>query len=509
LNNLFSEFTAIARSQPHSDALVYWNHRQISYGDLLSLAKDYSSVISRDLLDSKPGVIAIFNDRSPKAYAVMLACIDLGLTYVNLDYLNPTDRLQNALVKCAPRLVFDFVGTWNKLDKFSRGYERVLSLENVYVAKDPEVPAGRLPKRETLESDPAYLVFTSGSTGAPKAVCISRENVAGFVNWIRDFFKVDPADRLSSVNPPYFDNSVFDFYASLWNGATLCIFPDAKTDSITLYADLVEEYSCTRWFSVPSLLMYLNRLGLVNRSKWRAVEQVIFGGEGYPLVRLRELKKNLPSTTSLTNVYGPSECTCICSATEVTRTVLESDLDLPPIGRMAAGFCGSLKDVVDGVGELVLRGPRVGLGYYRDQKQTAEKFELFSEGGEYLERSYKTGDLMCQDEVGNFHFVGRKDRQVKIMGHRIELEEIENAILQIQEVDRCVVIAEVSLEEHRFLVAYVELRQNQPVDENYLRKELQGIVPQYMIPRDFRIVEALPQMNSGKLDRTSLQIRAG
>lgn len=235
---------------------------------------------------------------------------------------------------------------------------------------------------------------------------------------------------------------------------------------------------------------------------------VVFGGEGYPKGELKRLFDLFQPAAKLVNVYGPTECTCICSA----HTIAESDfLDmqgLPMLGRLAPNFGFLLlsedrREVMPGeVGELCLLGPQVGLGYYNDPVRTAEAFAPNPLCGPFAERMYRTGDLVRQDRRGMLWFVGRRDNQIKHMGYRIELEEIEAALNALPDVTQAAAVYQRIREQHGRIVAFVA--SSAPICEESVKAGLRDRLPDYMIPAYVDVMQDLPKNANGKVDRKAL-----
>ena len=176
--------------------------------------------------------------------------------------------------------------------------------------------------------DPAYLMFTSGSTGTPKGVVISHASVLNFIDWSIAEFGIGPGDVLTNANAIYFDNSVFDVYSSLFSGATLAPIAREIAQRPDTLAARVAAAGCTVWFSVPSLLIYLTAMKQLGPQTWPTMRCLVFGGEGYPRSELRKLYGFFGQRARLVNVYGPTECTCICSAYTITEADLAESFGL-------------------------------------------------------------------------------------------------------------------------------------------------------------------------------------
>jgi len=269
----------------------------------------------------------------------------------------------------------------------------------------------------------------------------------------------------------------------------------------------VDEAECTIWFSVPSLLIYLMTMKVLRADTFLRIRTIIFGGEGYPKSELAKLFALYGERCRLVNVYGPTECTCICSAFSISAGDLAGP-GFPPLGRIADNFSYLVLDadkpVMPGeIGELCLMGPQLGLGYYNDAERTNAAFVGNPLASARSERMYRTGDLVRELD-GMLHFVGRKDNQIKHMGYRIELEEIEAAINELAYVIQAAVIYQRVSESFGHIVAYIASGE-ESVTEGRAREDLKSQLPAYMIPNRFIISSQLPKNANGKVDRAQLR----
>ncbi len=310
---------------------------------------------------------------------------------------------------------------------------------------------------------------------------------------------------MTNANPIYFDNSVFDFYVSIFSGAQLVpLTNDITRDPFTL-VKAVAKAECTTWFSVPSLLVYLMTTKALGANTLPSLKRFIFGGEGFPKPKLKKLYEMYGNTAKLFNVYGPTECTCICSSYLLSEKDFEDMNSLAPLGYMAPNFDYVLLDAGDDghFGELGLKGPNVGAGYYNDRERTERSFVQNPNNPNYNEIIYKTGDLVQVDEVGHVHFKGRADNQVKHMGYRIELEEIESMLYTLKYVNEAAVIYERINESLGQIVSFIATSGN--VEESTVIADLKLLVPEYMVPRKLYILDQLPKNQNGKIDKVALK----
>ena len=504
-HNLGQLFAGIAQRHADRPALRDGEGRETSYADLFATASRIAHWLAARNIG--PGaLVALQNGKGVAGYAAMLACLMRGAAYANLDPKNPAERLTRILGRCQPALVLADAAPAESVAEAARAVgAELLSLADQDLAALPPTPPEF---GAVIGTDIAYVMFTSGSTGMPKGVAISHASVLNFIAWVRTTFDIVPEDTLAGANPVYFDNSVFDFYGALFNGA--CLAPMLAEDlaSPRRLVQRVDAAGCTVWFSVPSLLIYLKTMKALGPDDFRAIRAIIFGGEGYPKTELAKLHATHGARARLFNVYGPTECTCICSAHLVTPDDLADGVGLPTLGRIAPNFRFRLLDgdreVAPGeAGELGLIGPQVALGYYNDPERSAAAFVRDPGRPAVAAPMYRTGDLVREVD-GLLYFVGRADNQIKHMGYRIELEEIEAAINAVPDVAQAAVVYRRIRDGFGHIIAHVATI-DATLTEARLREELQKILPAYMLPNRYVLLSDLPKNANGKVDRVRLR----
>jgi D-alanine--poly(phosphoribitol) ligase subunit 1 len=301
---------------------------------------------------------------------------------------------------------------------------------------------------------------------------------------------------------------VFDFYASLFTGASILPIRESVTIQPRKLLNELNRLQPTIWFSVPSMLVYVLNTRALKPDDLPDLRVVTFGGEGFPKNKLRELWKFWGHRVRFINVYGPTECTCICSSYPVTESDLNND-DLLPLGPVAPNFTafimsedGNLMENGE-IGELCLGGPNVGLGYFNNPEKTSEVFIDNPEVKSHKEKIYKTGDLaVYEKEKDIFLFKGRKDNQIKRMGYRIELEEIENALNTSEFIEESAVIY---VDNHTFSSKIIACLKSKEVEIEKIRAELENHLPKYMMPDIMKFYDDLPKNQNGKIDRIELK----
>lgn len=507
--NLGLKFKEIAKKNPDKVAIKFCDSTNITFSNLDELSDKIANLLIKKKI-LKNQVIAIQNDKTAFGYAIILACLKLGIIYTNFDNTNPKERLNKIFDTAKPVLVMSD-------SKLAKHITELCEEKNIEYFDYSEINSQKeidetssdldLKKiKNVIGSDPAYIMFTSGSTGIPKGVLIKQESILNLIDWGKVTYSITPDDTLTNVNPIYFDNSVFDFYCSIFNEASLAAFSKDIVNQPKKMLELIDKMECTFWFSVPSFLIYLTNLKLLNKETFKTIRAFSFGGEGYPKEVLKKLYDLYYDKAEFFNVYGPTEGTCICSAYKLSDEDFINMHGLPTLGHIAPNFDYLILDENNQqskLGELCLIGPQLALGYYNDKERTEKSFVNNPISTHFEQKMYKTGDLVETKEDGKLYFVGRVDNQIKHMGYRIELEEIEAGLIKIPYIKQCAVVHGKTDKGFSRLVAYIAT--NSDVEQKDLRDELRKFLPEYMIPNLFETMQELPKNQNGKIDRVELK----
>lgn len=496
---LWDTFVAVANSDPDAVAIIFPEQR-VSFGRLRELAERIAAQLTANGV-SAGHVVAIQLPKRLFTYALLLACIRLGIPYVSLDPRNPPERTNRILDLVRPRILVTVGEAENAHGMTFRVSPADATPLDVLgaPASSPAIAA------RAGGTDPAYIMFTSGSTGEPKGAIIPHQGVLSLMQWARKSVCSPREERFTAINPLHFDNSVFDFYCGLLNGAALVPIETSEASTPVAWVKAIRAAEASVVFAVPTLFLVLDRLGLLTPTSLPSVKIFIFGGEGYPIGRLREFYDRFEGKARLINVYGPTETSCISTSIEIDRHCLQGHDDaFPPLGRMHEDFSHVILDenqrpvANDGVGELWIGGPCVGLGYFANPNETAARFRQDPRQDRYRAIYYRSGDLVREDAEGKLWFHGRVDNQIKIRGHRIELEEIDLAVQSIPGVRRAVSVALPTPEGSELNVAFMGDR---VVAAEEVYSMCRSKLPPYMQPARVFQLDDLPQNANGKVDR--------
>lgn len=505
--NLAEAYLKVATRGLDSVAILESSGRQISFSELTAEVVRRVSLLN-DLGVRKGDVVAISAEKSIESISLLVACIFLGCPYVFVDPKSPSERLKNVLSRCIPSIFFSSDPLDPNLANLPEPTEPAQIVDFVFEQAVTVTPADW----EFLQnlassvdgSSIAYIMFTSGSTGEPKGVAVTHQNVLHFMNWGKKRFSITSQDRFASVSPLYFDNSVFDIFVGLFSGASLYVITQRILQNAKEVSSVLQKSKCTIWFSVPSTIVYLVISKVFVPSSLPLLRTLVFGGEGFakPLLQKLFLEFNRNSEkVEFVNVYGPTEATCICTSHRISVKDFAEQNDLASLGTLNENFSHEILPLdaeTPDVGELVLYGPNVAAGYFNDWDRTEERFSTSRHLNTFGKRSYRTGDIV--QLVGTkFYFRGRVDNQIKHLGYRIELEEIDAAFARIEGVTFALsVYLRNRAEFGRICVA---VGYDGPLDSGQLLRASARLLPDYMIPQELRILRELPTTANGKLDR--------
>ncbi|MDO4486796.1 MAG: amino acid adenylation domain-containing protein [Bacillota bacterium] len=439
--------------------------------------------------------IVIFADKSSMTLAAMLGVVYSGNFYVIINPEQPEERIKSIFQILQPMIVVTTEHDAAKITQCGNDF-RVLFINELVKGEIDEVRLKQVRER-TGSSDILYCVFTSGSTGKPKGIVTTHQAVLDVIDCFVDIFDITSRDIMANQAPFDFDVSVKDIYGALAAGASIVIIPKRYFASIGVLMD----YLCSKnvtvlvW-AVSALCLVSSMKGLEYR-KPENIRMIMFSGEVMPDKELQKWMKAFPDVTYV-NLYGPTEITCHC-----TYHMFKKD-NKPEIGMpLGEAFPGRQVFLVDDEmrlitesgkkGEIFVSGNSLARGYYNMPELTEESFIEYRIDERNFGRTYRTGDIGYYGDDGMLRFSGRKDFQIKVMGHRIEIEEIELAVSSLEEVSRCCCV----INKKGKLCAYF----TGDIEPQELHMRLKALLPDYMIPAKQIRVRDMPMNKNGKIDR--------
>jgi L-proline---[L-prolyl-carrier protein] ligase len=486
-----------ARSRPEKVAVVD-SGRRITYGEL----NRHVSFLSGKLLDAgvKPSdSVIVFLEKSVDALAAIYATLRCGATYVPLDTQWPQIRIHHIIRDCRPAVILTRSDTENRLGVTNPGTIVINDMENS-TDSSSSIQTESIPVSDSV---PAYILYTSGSTGIPKGVSISRQAAKAFLDWAFDEFRFREDDHFTNFSQFHFDLSTLDIFNSIRAGGTLHLIPQTLCLLPAKLADYIHRESITVWYSVPWVIDNFVRLGKLNRFDRFELRVILFAGEVFPIKKLQHAVETFPEAVFY-NLFGPTE-TNVCLYYKVPESITHMTKPVP-----AGTVCSGNKILIlsdDGVpagdgeeGELIVHGASVMDGYKNAPELTQNAFLNHIEGCGNG-RFYRTGDRVKRLEDGNIVYLGRLDGQIQRRGFRIELGEIENAAQKIPVVEYCGVICDHTAGSPQVRLF---LQVSEPVGQLTIRSELAKFLPTYMLPDDIVFVRDIPRTPNGKIDRNQL-----
>ena len=524
MNPLLQQGTSFqAERRPHASAVIYGSTR-LSYGELEKTSTQLAKLL-KEVGCKKGDRVCILMPKSLNAIVGILGTLKADCIYVPIDPQSPAARVVKIITQCEPRVILGDGQTGGLLEEVVNqqevnlapaigwlGTDKVQSeqVKIEFTQKDYEGYSDSSLDYQNTPEDPAYLMFTSGSTGVPKGVVITHANVQCFLQWAIRYFGMEVTDKMSAHPPLHFDLSVFDIFGALHAGAELHLVPYEINFLANKLADFIRSSELTHWFSVPSVLNYMAKFDVVKPGDFPTLKRILWCGEVFPTSALIHWMNRLPHV-AFTNLYGPTEAT-IASSYYTVPACPEDEKASIPIGRPCDGenllvLDESLRPKSQGeIGALYIQGSGLSPGYWRDPDKTRAAFLPNPQACTGHDRIYKTGDLARVEKDGLVYFHGRSDSQIKSRGYRIELGEIETALNALGMLQECAVVAinTDGFEGATIGCAYVPSSGEQ-VEAAALRKALANELPQYMIPTRWLSFAALPKNASGKTDRPKLR----
>ncbi|MEV6108102.1 AMP-binding protein [Streptomyces sp. NPDC051940] len=503
---------AAAREAPDSPAVIEPGEagvpRVLSYGELLRRTHDYAVALDGLGLDIGDRVI-IESDTSGPAVGLLLACSMLGLTFIPVSPEVPDQRLAAIIDAAKPALHAQ------REDGKRTGIRDGVALVRFGpggITVDRAAPAKQRRRRISVGTDPAYMIFTSGTTGRPKGVVMSHRGVLSFYRGMLASQIITSEDRLATCSPLQFDFALLDIGLALGSGALLIPVPRELVHWPRRLVRYLADTGATQVDGVPSVWRGMLRHEAARLAALSGqIRGVLYSGEAFPLPELRALQGLLPGVR-VVNCFGPTEAMAF-SLTEVPYPVAEGtgtvSIGYPYPGAeiLLVDDNGQVVQEPGDVGEIHFRGPSLFTGYWDDPQATRAALvpdPLCPESGQPV---YKSGDLAYRGHHGELYFAGRADLQVKIRGNRVELGEIERRLAEFPGVEAAAAVVSTAEGDDPELTAFVVPVQDADLDENLLSTFCKQALPAYMVPRRVHLIPGIPVTANGKTDRRQLLAR--
>lgn len=516
---LHAALTVNAHSSPDKVAVVDGD-RSATYAELDRLTNKLAGLLV-DQGVAKGDRVGILAPKSLEAVTAAYGTLKAGAVYVPLDPEAPVERIAYIVDNADIGVLLTVQAKTTALAQVAEKAESLRSI--VFLDARPDTPdsgldgltilegadveshPGAKPPVRSIDLDLALMLYTSGSTGAPKGVMLSHLNVMTFVRWAVDEFAVTAEDRLSQFAPLHFDLSTFDLYGAALAGATVYLAPRTTSMFPMEIRRFIERNEISVVYAVPSSLIMLTERAKLEKGDLPTLRTILFAGEVFPTKYLSRLMHKLPHV-EFANLFGPTE-TNVCTYFRVPEPPSEDDKPIS-IGRAIS----NVETVVvkkDGtrampgeMGELLVRGTSVMEGYWGDAERTAKSRieNPFMDG--LSDAVYRTGDLVIEEPDGNYTFLGRKDNQIKSRGYRIELGDIESAMYAHEDVVECAAVAVPDEAITNRILGYVVVGGD--LSAATLTTFVAERIPKYMVPDIVEVTGVLPKTSTGKIDRQAL-----
>ncbi|MEM9202154.1 MAG: amino acid adenylation domain-containing protein [Actinomycetota bacterium] len=486
-----------------------WNE----YGDLIGRI----ATVLRELGVAPGDRVGVHLPKSVTSFAAAHGVLRAGAVIVPLDALAPpaatnavvTDAGASALVTAAPARNISTIVDGSAIRAIVTPLTDTDPFDGVVTrgrrAIDAAQPADRVPVEP---DDLAYLMYTSGSTGRPKGMAHTHRSGLAYARLAVAEYAVEPTDRLANIAPLHFDQSTFELYAAPLAGAAALIVPDGVLRFPASLAKLLAQERVTIWYSVPYVLDQMVMRGAIDQQDLTALRWILYGGEAFSPTALARAMRAFPDAR-VSNVYGPAEvnqCTVF-------------NLDAPPTGDesipIGGAWSGAQLRLIanDGTpvasgepGEVWIASETMMRGYW-NRPDLDERSIVMDETGT---RWYRTGDLARSNANGDLVFLGRADNQVKVRGHRIEIEAVEAALLELPGVEAGAVVVNRPVDGDDHLIAVVTPAGAVEVEgSTALTRKLAASLPPYAVPAQIIGVDTLQRTGTGKVDRNAVAAALG
>lgn len=493
--------------------LEYLEETVRKYPDKTAFANESMGMTFREVYDASRNIgtcllkkgyqkepVVIYMKKHPHMIAAFWGAVYSGCFYVPMDEEMPAFRIDLIFRNLKPRAVICDETTSEQMKEF-RDFDGEVLLYDEIAGESADPGLLGAVREAAIDTDPIYIVFTSGSTGVPKGVAACHRSVIDYVENLTEVLQISEKSILANQAPLYFDACLKELFSSLKCGATTYLTPRPLFMFPVKLVEFLNEYKINTVCWVVSALTMISSTKTFDKIIPKYLHTVAFGSEVFPIRQFRLWKEALPDARFI-NLYGPTEATGMSCYYEVDRDFEEGEAI--PIGRPFKNTEILLLDENNKVprsgdpGEICIRGTALTLGYYGDHEKTDEVFVQNPLNPYYHERIYRTGDIGMRNERGELVFLSRKDHQIKHMGHRIELGEIEVHVNRIEGVRSACCIYDKEKEK-------ITLFYTGDIEAKELVVSLRKTLPRYMAPNLVYVLEEMPLTANGKIDRVMLR----
>lgn len=479
----------------------------ISFGKLLSDSKKIATYFLKNgYMNGSERSVLFYMEKCVSALPVMFGGIYCNAFYCFVDIRQSDERAKSIIDRVSPSVIITDVKNKDRL-RVITGSDTVpvmieditdkAFLDGISIDEDTLLDT----KHEFNDKLPLYVNFTSGSTGVPKGVAVSHASVIDFIKVFTETFGISCDDVIANQAPFDFDVSVKDIYSGLYLGATVRLIPREYFSNPTLLMDYLCDGDVTVIIWAVTAMCFVSIMNGFDYRNPDKLRLIMFSGEVMPVKQLNKWRSRIPNAKYI-NLYGPTEITCNCTYHVINREY-GSDESIP-IGISFLNEKVFLLDEDDRLviepgieGEICVGGTCLAIGYYKDREKTDTSFVQNPLNDKYYERIYRTGDLGKYDTEGLLHYTSRKDFQIKHMGQRIELTDIELSAMAVDEISRACCIYD--HKKKKIVLFYTG-----SLDKDSLSAKLKEKLPEFMVPGKTVHLDTLPVNKNGKIDRNLL-----
>ena len=471
---------------------------QYTFSELRALAISIAARIQNRLDAKRHQPIMVYLPKGKECVAAFMGIVYSGNIYTPTDVRFPFPKVQSIIDVLNPVLYISDRKNTQTLQNNGIANEHILIYDDIETS-DFDV---KKTLSKTIDTDPVYIFFTSGSTGIPKGVIINHRNIIDYIEWAVPACSINETTIIGNQSAFYFDISTQDIYSCIKTAATLVVIPERFFSFPIQVLKFIKEKNINYLYWVPSAFINVCSRDALYEVDISCVKQIIFGGEVMPVKYLKKWQKHIPGLQAM-NVYGPTEATVNITAYQIDRDFGNDEI-LPlgmPCGNTDLIVIDDNNDLVTNPfikGELCARGTCLSPGYWRNNTKTTEVFVQNPLHSNYHDIIYRTGDLVHYNGNGELVFDGRKDFQIKHLGYRIELGEIETAVSVIESVET--VSADYDKTKQEIVLFY-----SGRIDEKELKVSLLKQLPKYMVPTKYVKLDSFPYNDNGKIDRKRLR----